>query len=96
MVGAAILEALCAGGAYGQELIERVRAKTRGKLRPSQGATYTALEQMEHAGLVELYAVAQTTRGRPRRYVKLTKKGRRAARENRAMVCAVFGLRPKD
>lgn len=78
---AALLQALVRGEGYGLELIERIRAASRGSIRLKEGAVYPALRGLEEAGLVRHSKDESTAArgGRPRRYYQLTATGRRVA-----------------
>jgi PadR family transcriptional regulator PadR len=93
----ALLQVLISGPSFGLELMDKVEARTQGKMKLSQGATYEALRTMESEGLVESYLGDEKLAergGRPRRYFKLTAEGRRVAREDRAAAAGLFELVP--
>lgn len=90
---AALLQVLTHGGpGFGLELIDRVRARTRGKVKLGQGSAYPALRVLEHQGLISGRDEAPGRRGRPRRYYRLTARGARAAAEHVRIVAGLFGL----
>jgi len=65
---------------HGLELIERVKARTRGHVRLNQGSVYPALRQLERAGLVRSWkGRSSRSGGRPRTYYELTIKGVKAS-----------------
>src|SRR5512143_2993868 len=78
---AALLQALFAGPGYGLELIERIAARTGGRVRLGQGSVYPALRDLEAAGLVRSWTTRQGAKGagRPRVYYELTVAGVGAA-----------------
>jgi len=78
---AALIQALVSGEGYGLELIERIRAASRGSICLKEGAIYPALRSMEAEGLVRHSKDEPTAArgGRPRRYYQLTAAGRRVA-----------------
>ena len=87
-----LLQALTFGEAYGLELIQRIEARTDGKIVPVQGRVYPALRELEAEGFVESHDGEPLPErgGRPRRYYSLTAKGRRAAASHRKTVVALF------
>ena len=90
----ALLQALMEGESYGLEIIERVRAASRGKLVLLQGRVYPVLRELEAEGMIAGFdGEPQPDRGgRPRRYYRLTALGRRTAVGDAE---AIFGvLRP--
>jgi len=88
----ALLQALISGEGYGLELIERIRARTEGKVALLQGRVYPALRELEIDGLVKSYETEPLAErgGRPRRYYRLTAEGRRAALLQQKAVLALF------
>src|SRR5207249_1874542 len=93
---AALLHALFDGDGYGLELIERLKERTHGKLEFRQGSVYPALRELERDQLVSSYETAPTTErgGRPRIYYQITAQGRRALKEQRAVLQALLALGP--
>ncbi len=91
---AALLHALVDGDGYGLELIERLKARTRGKLEFRQGSIYPALRDLEREKLVTSYetAAAAERGGRPRIYYRITALGRRAVREQRDVLQGLLDL----
>jgi len=89
---AALLQALIPGEAYGLELIERVKERTKGKIVLGQGSAYPALRELEREGLVKSYESQPLPErgGRPRIYYKLTAAGAKAATEHREAVGGLF------
>jgi PadR family transcriptional regulator PadR len=90
----ALLAALVSGKGYGLELIDRIRERTKGRVRVNQGSIYPALRALEKAGLVRsIEADASPERGgRPRYYYELTADGLRAAREERKGILGLMAL----
>jgi PadR family transcriptional regulator, regulatory protein PadR len=90
----ALLQALIEGKSYGLELIDRVKTKTKGGLVLHQGSVYPALRELENDGLVTSHEADPTPErgGRPRRYYELTAEGLRAAKEDKKVVEALFGV----
>jgi PadR family transcriptional regulator len=70
-----LLLALLQGPGYGLDLIERVRARSHGRLGLRQGAVYPALRSLEARRLVRSWTVNPPGRGRPRAYYELTPPG---------------------
>src|SRR5688572_4281152 len=79
----ALLQALISGDSYGLELIDRVKAATKGQIVLQQGRVYPLLRELERQGLLRSYDgdPLQDRGGRPRRYYELTAEGRRVARQ---------------
>lgn len=67
------------GTSHGFGIIEGVARITGGRVKLFQGAIYPLLPRMEKAGLIEIHAQTGPQGGRPRRYCRLTAKGRREA-----------------
>lgn len=88
----ALLQALIHGESYGLELIERVTAATKGRVRIGQGRVYPVLRDMEASGLVTSHdgEPLPERAGRPRRYYELTAKGLRAARADAAALAGLL------
>ncbi|HEX5745394.1 MAG TPA: PadR family transcriptional regulator [Archangium sp.] len=84
----AILTVLVQDRSFGLELIEKVRARTGGKIVLDEGSVYPALKALEREGLVRSFEGEPLAErgGRPRRYYELTGKGRRAALEQKRSV----------
>lgn len=91
---AALLQSLCSGTeSFGVELIACVRASTRGKICLNDGSVYPALHALEEDGLVSSRVDgAPVHGGRPRRYYKITSKGRKEASAARDSVGRLFGF----
>ncbi len=87
----AILTALMHGKSFGLELIDRVRDRTGGAVKLSEGTVYPLLKTMEREGLLRSHDGEPMPErgGRPRRYYELTGEGRRVATEQRT---AIMGL----
>lgn len=79
----AILAVLIHGKSYGLEIIDKVRARTKGAVSLNEGSVYPALKAMEREGLLKSFDGEPVPErgGRPRRYYELTGEGRRAATE---------------
>jgi len=89
---AALLQALISGDGYGLELIDRVRERTKGRIRLHQGSIYRALDALEDEGFVKSYEGEPIPErgGRPRIYYRLTAEGRRAAFDQQGAVLGLF------
>lgn len=70
-----LLLALSQGPEFGLELISRVEARSRGRIRLNRGGTYLALRRLEREGLVRGWLRPTGASGRPRRYYELTPRG---------------------
>lgn len=84
----AILSVLLQDRSFGLELIEKVRARSEGKIVLDEGSVYPALKALEREGLVRSFEGEPLPErgGRPRRYYELTGEGRRAALERKRAV----------
>lgn len=79
----AILRLLEGGERYGYELVDLLERRTDGILAMGQSTLYPLLYNLEAKGLVVARA-AVADNGRPRKYYRLTDKGkRRLARDRR-------------
>jgi PadR family transcriptional regulator PadR len=70
-----LLLALAEGPAFGLELVDRVKERSRGRIRLNRGGTYPALRNLEKKGLVRGWMRRTGAAGRPRRYYELTSRG---------------------
>ena len=73
---AAVLRLLEPGERYGYELVELLDRRTDGVLAMGQSTLYPLLYNLQAKGLVAS-RTATAENGRPRRYYRLTDKGRR-------------------
>ena len=82
-VRTALVIVLWGGEGYGLQLVERIRARCRGKLSFAQGTVYPALQELERIGIVRSRVSESLPErgGRPRIYYSLTPLGERLARE---------------
>jgi len=87
--GTALLLALLHGPSYGLDLIERVRVRSRGRIRLPQGAVYPALRDLERRKLLRRWTVSSAGTGRPRTYYELTPKGIAAAQGQRKAIAGI-------
>ena len=72
-----ILLATLEGGAlYGVRVIQEVEARTSGHFRFKEGTLYPALHRLEKAGLIEAELQPSDIGGPPRKYYRLTERGR--------------------
>jgi DNA-binding PadR family transcriptional regulator len=94
-VKALIVLSLLDGPGYGQLLADRVRGRTRGRMRLRAGSLYPTLQVLARQGLLRSWIVrAPGARGRPRRYYELTPSGLAAAGEQRELLAGFLGERP--
>lgn len=94
----AILLALVEGELHGYALMQEVESQTGGALVPGTGSLYAALQRLEDEGLVEP-SPRRPSSGEDsrRRYYRITKAGRAAARaEVRRMMRVVETARAKS
>jgi PadR family transcriptional regulator, regulatory protein PadR len=92
---AALLAALLDGEGYGLELMARVADRTGGAIRLGEGSVYPALRALERDHLLDSYEGEPLPErgGRPRRYYRLTAKGRRVAEEQSRAILGLVGPR---
>src|SRR5687767_10756933 len=74
---AAVLRLLEGGERYGYELVTLLEQRTRGVLAMGQGTLYPMLYNLEAKGLIDGRTDVAADTGRPRKYYRLTDKGRR-------------------
>jgi PadR family transcriptional regulator, regulatory protein PadR len=91
---AAVMQLLSARERYGYELVEALDKQTNGVLAMGQSTLYPLLYNLEAKGLIT--SRLDDASGRPRRYYRLTDKGRkRLARDLtqwQALLAAMQGL----
>lgn len=79
-----VLAALAEGPAHGYAVIEAIRARSGEAFDLPEGTIYPALHRLEHAGLLSSrWTTAES--GRRRRVYALTREGRRALADRRAV-----------
>ena len=78
-----LLALLDDGAKYGLELIAEARSRTDGYFDLKEGSLYPALARLETAKSVESEVVASKIGGPPRRYYRLTQRGRDELLEKR-------------
>jgi PadR family transcriptional regulator PadR len=79
-----VLAALAPGPAHGYAVIEEIRRKSGQAFDLPEGTVYPALHRLEQAGLLSSKWVTAES-GRRRRVYALTRQGRRALAERRAV-----------
>src|SRR6058998_1680499 len=67
---------------YGYEMLQEAERRSASALRLKEGTLYPALHQMERSGLLK-GRWRDSEAGRPRKYYRLTAKGRRQAKSKR-------------
>src|SRR5438876_1268391 len=77
-----ILEALLHEPNHGYRIAQQIKERSRGVLDFKEGTLYPALQKLENECLVESYEGIE--KGRPRRYYRITKNGRRTLSKDRA------------
>src|SRR5271169_5978539 len=77
-----ILEALEQEPTHGYRIAQQIKERSQGVLDFKEGTLYPALHKLENEGLVESYEGIE--KGRPRRYYRITKSGRKALTRDRA------------
>lgn len=96
---AAVLQLLTSGEKYGYELVEALARQTDGVLAIGQSTLYPMLYNLEAKGLIK--SRQDDTGPRPRRYYRLTGKGKRQLGKDAARWAALFeamaalGVTPK-
>ena len=88
-----ILLALAADDLHGYGILKEIEDRSGGRVRPSTGAMYLALQRMEDDGLVE----PSTDRPRPgedqrRKYYRLTQAGRAVAADEARRLASLIEL----
>ncbi|HVP50146.1 MAG TPA: PadR family transcriptional regulator [Candidatus Bathyarchaeia archaeon] len=76
-----ILEALARETSHGYKIAQQIKERSHGVLDFKEGTLYPALHKLENEGLVESYEGVE--KGRPRRYYRITKKGRAVLTKDR-------------
>jgi transcriptional regulator len=79
-----VLAALADGPAHGYAIIQEIRRRSGGEFNLPEGTIYPALHRLEHGGLLSSRWAAGDT-GRQRRVYSLTRGGRRALADQRAL-----------
>ena len=79
---ALILEALEHGPNHGYRVALQIKERSAGVLQFREGTLYPALHKLENEGHIESYEGVEN--GRPRRYYRITRTGRRALARDRA------------
>lgn len=79
-----VLAALAAGPAHGYAIIEAIKHKSAQAFNLPEGTIYPALHRLEQAGLLSSHWTTAES-GRKRRVYALTRSGRRALTERRAV-----------
>ena len=76
-----ILEALLHEPDHGYRIAQRIKERSKGVLDFKEGTLYPALHKLENEGLIESYEGVE--KGRPRRYYRITRDGRRTFTKDR-------------
>ncbi|MEM8738922.1 MAG: helix-turn-helix transcriptional regulator [Planctomycetota bacterium] len=84
----AVLQLLSTGEMYGYQLVEALDARSRGVLAIGQSTLYPMLYNLEAKALVKSRQ-ATADNGRPRRYYRLTAKGKKKLHADRAQWAAL-------
>jgi transcriptional regulator len=79
-----VLAALASGPAHGYAVIQEIRSRSGGALDLPEGTIYPALHRLEQGGLLSSRWTAADS-GRQRRVYSLTRGGRRALADQRAL-----------
>ncbi len=81
--GAILLLLLDQKPAFGLEIIESGKRRSKGRLDLKEGSVYPALKALEVEGLLRSHEDEESRQGRPRIFYSLTPKGAREARLDR-------------
>ena len=76
-----VLLALADGARHGYAVGREVELRSEGRLRPGTGSLYQALRRLHADGLIEEAPAPAAETDARRQYFRLTREGRRAARE---------------
>ncbi|HET7697345.1 MAG TPA: helix-turn-helix transcriptional regulator [Vicinamibacterales bacterium] len=76
-----ILLSLADADRHGYAVIQDVAARTQGEVRLTASTLYAAIKRLLEARLIQEVEAPAGTGGAPRRCYRLTREGRRAARE---------------
>ena len=88
----AILLALADSDRHGYGIIKEIERESDGRLKPSAGSLYAALERLVRDGLIAQSTQARRQGDDPRRrYYRLTALGRRAARAEALRLAGLVG-----
>jgi PadR family transcriptional regulator PadR len=79
-----VLAALSGGPSHGYAVIQEIQRRSKGAFRLPEGTIYPALHRLEHEGLLSSRWQAAES-GRRRRVYSLTRRGRRALTDQRAI-----------
>jgi transcriptional regulator len=77
-----ILEAVAHEPSHGYRIAQSIKERSSGVLDFKEGTLYPALHKLENDGMVESYE--ELEKGRPRRYYRITKSGRKMLAADRA------------
>jgi PadR family transcriptional regulator PadR len=80
---AAVLRLLESGEKYGYELVRLLERHSNGVLAMGQSTLYPLLYNLEAKRLITSRTESQTDTGRPRKYYRLTEKGKRQIARDR-------------
>jgi transcriptional regulator len=79
-----VLAALASGPAHGYAVVQEIRRRSGGEFNLPEGTIYPALHRLEQGGLLSSrWSLSET--GRQRRVYSLTRNGRRALADQRAL-----------
>jgi len=76
-----VLLALADGASHGYAIGREVELRSEGRLRPGTGSLYQALRRLDADGLIESTAAPASETDARRQYFRLTREGRRVARD---------------
>jgi PadR family transcriptional regulator PadR len=89
--GPALLIELLRGPGFGLDLIERIQARSGGRIRLRQGVVYPLLRDLNRRKLVRRWNIVTPGSGRPRTYYDLTAKGLAEAQAHRDAIAGFAG-----
>ena len=84
----AVLQLLAEGEKYGYEMVQQLDRRSRGVLAMGQSTLYPLLYNLQAKGLIASRTAASES-GRPRRYYRITDKGKKKLARDRAALAAV-------
>ena len=80
----AVLRLLEGGERYGYELVTLLEQRTKGVLAMGQSTLYPLLYNLEAKGLISARIESSAANARPRKYYRLTDKGKKQLAKDRA------------
>ena len=85
----AVLQLLAEGEKYGYEMVQQLDRRSRGVLAMGQSTLYPLLYNLQAKGLIASRVQAVSESGRPRRYYRITDKGKKKLARDREALAAL-------